>query len=526
MIDYDNDLYLNQLAPSSLFPGITLTEFMWPVTSFSNSVIWPNSIQSTNIYDTQYDSGLYDIKFKVYSPTENTNVGTETKAIWGFAITDISWRVNSNLIVDINDSDIITFQFKPIYYTELYWWLDPDNNVWFRENFTQTWTIDISKNPTLVDPSLKELSFVKYWTDVKDNFTWLWEVDNDGQKNIISTWIWTTFIETTFNTSFSYIFKTFFRLISWWWSFADDINDLTLREYIKYEIDNKEIVYQAWVVNEGSSLEFDYLKVHWISNIDKDKQEDIISGHDSDDIHNLAWEITKASLKRDIRKSTINTIKFVDSEDEHLEISDLWWTIWNDINNWWKALWNILYYDVNWWTDVVLDAAPAVEWRKTIVVRWWNLYIKSDILNSSSSDILWIILLEDDNGNWWKLYIDNNVLRIDAVIYAEKSIISYNDIDWEIDWSMGLNDMLNQLYIYWSIFSENTIWGSRKSPAVCPFWTESDWSIDCEEDAQKYDLNYLRGWYNVKYDNSYGNYPIIIKYNPAVQNTPPPLFVK
>jgi len=56
-----------------------------------------------------------------------------------------------------------------------------------------------------------------------------------------------------------------------------------------------------------------------------------------------------------------------------------------------------------------------------------------------------------------------------------------------------IQTLKNQLYIYGSIVSENTIGGSRMNPVRCP----SLLSItNCDMDtAQRYDLNYLRRYY-------------------------------
>lgn len=58
--------------------------------------------------------------------------------------------------------------------------------------------------------------------------------------------------------------------------------------------------------------------------------------------------------------------------------------------------------------------------------------------------------------------------------------------------SMGTSNiglLKNQLYIYGSIVSENTLGGSRMSPPRCPSLVAT-----CA-DAQQYDLNYLRRYY-------------------------------
>ena len=519
-IEYNNTLHLNQLKNS------------WTDTAiFSNQAnfnIWTNLAKIYNSLDWAYET-----KFRVYAPTyKSTAIDWREFAKWNFNITNIYWRA-SDFASNIYLNKSVYFQFKPIFYTNISWWITPDWKQWFRENFTQSWTIDIIENwNNWIEGGLY---FYKTWTS-SDKFNWFWEILETGgiSWDIITL---PASLTIPFLTSFTeniYTFKTLFKLITWGWRYAEDINDLNLNEYISYKIASApdNTIYLAWILNKWDDLTFDYLKIQWITNIDTSKQEDIIDNHDYDDIHNLDWEITKASLKRDLRKAAINTVKFISSENETNKITDFRWSNWTEFGNGWKALWDILYYEITDWSNVIVDTLSQVEWKKTIIIKWWNLYIKSNIINRSTSDILWIIILKDDNWNWWKLYIDNSVLRVDAIVYADKSIISYNEVYWEINWDMSLNNMLNQLYIYWSVFSENTIWGSRKIPAVCPFWTESDTSIDCENDAQKYDLNYLRGWYDKKHisippsPDPWTDYPVIIKYNSTIQSTPPPLFNK
>ena len=131
-----------------------------------------------------------------------------------------------------------------------------------------------------------------------------------------------------------------------------------------------------------------------------------------------------------------------------------------------------------------------------------------------------------------------NIQIINSIIYTDKSVMSYNEsfTSWNINWlspdnilkhevtrTINNSVMENQLYILWTVFSENTIWGSRLSPPVCPYYTSFDSSFVCSSlVAQKYDLNYLRSDYKNQVNPL--NYPIVIKYNSAVQSTPPPLF--
>jgi len=207
------------------------------------------------------------------------------------------------------------------------------------------------------------------------------------------------------------------------------------------------------------------------------------------------------------------------------------------------------------WDDTLWDL--EIDWQKTIVIVWWNLYITSNIINDidlDNSDILWIIVLKDENFNWWSVYIDPSVKSINWSIYADKVIMSYNKVacvDWEItpDCGWTLDVLKNQLYIKWQVFSENTIGGSRSTPYQCPYYKYIDPSYVCEKyESQKYDLNFMRRyfvydsdsnwilnsfddpywWYNTTnyFPRNSTNYiyPVIIEYNPIIQLTPPPLF--
>ena len=532
-MNFDNQLFLNQ------YTG--LGNAWVKVTGFEDSIFaYAGASQATTITDLA-NNWEYTIKFKVYSPTTLLTASDWREYVdWSFSIDAIFWWV-SDISWNIWVGTPISFQFVPIYYTDNSWWDISATESWFVETNTQTWTIVINNNWGS-DPATRTLYYTKTWT-AKDDFTWTWEIVWANKKTFPSylSSLGTEYISAFNNTSYELITK--FKANTW--VYADSINNLSLSAYISYIIwsDNETVTYKAWIINEGANLGFEYLKIHWVANIDKDKQGEILADHDADDIHNLAWSIVKSRLKRDLIKKVISTIKFISSIDVTLPIKDLTWTIWNESNNWWKILGSILYYNITDWTNVILwDLLDlSVEWRKTIIVIWWNLRITQNIINSTNTDMLWIVVLKDDNGNWWKLYIDTSVNKIDAAIYLDKSIISYDEnyTDWnvsalpdpnnilehEIEWAINQTLMQNQLYIYGSVFSENTIWGSRKSPAICPFWTESIIWFACEKESQKYDLNYLRSWYNNKYIPAYWDYPIIIKYNPAIQSTPPPLFV-
>lgn len=521
-LTYNNTLHLNQLINSWTDTAVTADVF--------TPIIWSNLVANL----MNYANGIYNLNFRIFAPTYFAwATDWRNFAKWNFTISNIEWNV-SDIPGNISLGWPIDFQFKPIYYTNITWELSP-TGLWFVEWKTQTGNIYIGKNWT-VNPTVDWLYFVQTWAS-SNYFTWTWTI-SAIEKIFSKSWIWSIFISLPSFTAFSnHTLKTLFTLIDGAW-YVDDIKNLKLNEYIRYVLEGKTITYLAWILNNINTQDFETLKIYWITNIDKDKQKDLIANQWANNIQNLAWEINKASLKEYIRKNAINAVKFSNSTDTNLPILNLSWNTWSDSNNWWKILWDILYYwNLNWnnvelwnWTQL------SITWKKTIIIIWWNLYIKSNMINNSSSDILWIIVLKDDAWNWWKIYIDNSVQEIDAIMYSDKSIISYNEFynNWEsgitaheIDWNIDNSVMQNQLYIYWTVFSENTIWWSRKNPPVCPFWTSSISGFICDTiEAQKYDFNYLRAGIKNKYKSTYGDYPVIIKYNSAMQSTPPPLFAE
>jgi len=186
----------------------------------------------------------------------------------------------------------------------------------------------------------------------------------------------------------------------------------------------------------------------------------------------------------------------------------------------WKKVYGnrVLYFLGLSWANITLDLwsilPTKLEWKKTIVVEGWNLYIKSNILKTRDSDTLWIIVLKDDTWSWGNIYINPEVTNIDALV--------------------------NQLYIRGSVFSNNTIWWSRASPLICPYYIISTCTI---VKAQTYDFNYLRRYFRykdisgtMKVANSWKtsiwiatsdkDYPVVIKYDSQIQTAPPPLFYK
>ena len=78
------------------------------------------------------------------------------------------------------------------------------------------------------------------------------------------------------------------------------------------------------------------------------------------------------------------------------------------------------------------------------------------------------------------------------------------------------NGAVDQLYIYGSLFSNNTVWGSSKATPSCPFDITSGCNL---QKAKRYDLNHFRHYINgvtgakVPGLTWYDEFPVIIKYD-------------
>ena len=112
---------------------------------------------------------------------------------------------------------------------------------------------------------------------------------------------------------------------------------------------------------------------------------------------------------------------------------------------------------------------------------------------STGENMLGVVVQKDSNGVGWNLYIDKWVTNIVGTFILDGSVISYDGTN-ELGYNASIIDLKNQLHIFGTIVSENTIGWSRQNPPKCPSLI-----VSCPDNkvAQKYDLNYLRRYYLV-----------------------------
>jgi hypothetical protein len=252
----------------------------------------------------------------------------------------------------------------------------------------------------------------------------------------------------------------------------------------------------------------------------------------------LLWKSSKSELRKNIQENVVEAIKGIPNLDTtNSVISNL-----SGTTGWITATpgTNISagagrYFQLNGWNISI--SWNNLSGNKTLIVEGWNIYITGNIIWTG---ILGLIALER-NGIGWNIYVHPNVTDIHAVLYADRSFLSYNGV--ELDGSTSDEDLANQLYIKGSLFSENTLWGFQLSK--CPFYVTSA-NCNTPQKAAKYDLNYLRRYILVQPLDALGvpngpkipqfwavqslqtpsrpdfaEYAVIIEYDPRVQQAPP-----
>ncbi|EKD65907.1 MAG: hypothetical protein ACD_49C00076G0003 [uncultured bacterium (gcode 4)] len=228
----------------------------------------------------------------------------------------------------------------------------------------------------------------------------------------------------------------------------------------------------------------------------------------------------KNELYLSVRKNTYELIKWVSSTDNSIKtISNLS----NFANIPATKLNNnsVIYYDLSNESNklITIDSANSkLSWVKTIIIKWGNIYVKWNINYENSSSILGIIALKDDKNIWWDIYINKSISKVDANIFVDKWVSTYT---WNNSYTLS-DTSAEKLTIFWSVISNNTIWGSVTWK--CPSFLSS-----CNiENAMRYDLKCIRKtWISStnlltqQQADQFAATNLEIKFNPLIEVTPP-----
>ena len=539
-----NNLRLNQYTQTVNDDAITLDRPRARgsyTNRFSTSQIWFDNEPSVD--------GKYTYNFQVYAPTYDRNASNGRQWVNGEAfINTVDYIIEQSASTyiqptksgSIADATDIEFKFKPLFKAEFTW--DVSKQI-SGNGAIQNSQLNVVKQSSISTPSGKiYLGFGQ--TNGTDNvehpnysFTYRpnstnFKITEGHQSNINSLQdLWTSITSKNFDVKIE---------------LEEGPVDQSLATYVSshiaYMLNGKTIVYDGHTVNkpryvDGTSLantRLVWLKV--LGKIQSKNQQDITTDQSGTDLYAIGNN-PKADLKEQIRKNVADITRNA-NKTPSWTVTNLSWNIWNNsqvgtrlMNDRVLYFWDINGWNINIWNSIDDLISSGI---KTIIIEWWNAYIRSNIsVNSTANDILGIIILEDENGVGWNLYIDPSVTEISATIYADKSLISYNGSE-EIWSGAATSQLKNQLYIFGTLFTENTIWGSV-NPYRCPYYIDES---NCDfNTAKKFDLNFTRRYFIQENGNPYDwgqsyypdssayyEYPMIIEYNPNIQNTPPPLF--
>lgn len=539
---YKNNLYANQYN-KNWQSGIKSTKF------YNNQEIWEKNLLDIKLNKTKVSNTIDDISikdwqykiwFKAFVPTHKKDATDGRQyAFWNTKLIEPTVNLSDNRLEFFSlYEDEIDLQFKPKFITSIAgslienWlivWIRQDSNLLINKNFGVSWKPD--------NILLEYWKLV--WTSKKihDNFdlsinkSWSWQnIASGNQTNsdlLTKTWL----------INNNNLLSTLLRQK---WT-VSNLNDKTyIATHIEDFIDWIKVVYSSfaiWLKNYELGEEDDIIKntfqrrikITW--NVHSLYKTDVYT---NDKILQL-WNISKSELQKHIRKRVVDNIRNIKN------FSKTWVSSISNLNNlssnWWVKVWDTLYFEKDNWENITISWSYS--WVKNIVIYGWNAYITWNIIAwNKKNDILSIISVEK-NGKGWNIYIKPSVEKIDSVLYADKAVLSY---DWtkELDpdnwWTYEL--LKNQLYIYGSVFSNNTIWGSVLEPFKCPFY-EKNCNLG---KAEKYDLYNLRRWYENIYNTSWWKkpyevwnlkpenvwkdleYTLIIEYNPLIQSSKNPFF--
>jgi hypothetical protein len=513
---------------------------------------FPNNLSSND--------GIYTLQIKAYTPTASsygtTGIVSDTLAQFWF---------NTNLVVSDNligtpktftqTLSPLLPKFKPLYTTAITWDI---RNGGFIEGTIQSWSIAITKNNNVIFPINPELQIEFGWLNSPyfDFFGWSINPPTNqiGTRSVMINnplWVWLTSIALYTN------------LVQKPDVTVDSISKIQLSTHIAYSLDGKNVVYNSDIIGKDS---FWGNTVSWLGNqvgikilgpIASNTIKALTTGQ-FDASTSIFSGINRGTIRNNIRKTVSILTRNIVLVQAGKNISSV-----TNLPTGTEIKWNLIEWQggsilyMEWNGDTVSLTNGAIAGKRTIILKWLNLYLTTDMYYANSTSILGVILLKDDNGNGWNLYISPNITNMVWSYIIDGSLISYNGTEIDV-WD--ISTLKNQLYIYGSIVSENTIGGSRMSGGVWQVKCPSLLNIEnCTTAlAQKYDLNYLRRYYlynnlpfwNGKvagawinngwtplfpspnalmskistYNDELAKYPVIIEYNPQIRSNPPPAF--
>lgn len=419
-----------------------------------------------NIVEKIISKNLYIVLFVLLSISTTTY--SFSNIVWNFINSDANssnndnWSLNWDYTFQSEDWNsvpdwTIVAKIKWEIKSELFWYF----SFWISNpdiNFIKTSRTECLSWPTYaISGNIKSFNNIRWDMDFVQTSSYFCPLDWKWKWILYSDQLW---------------YKEIWNLLL--------LTDLSV--WTSYNLENKLLV--KWLLWTNTTVDIN----NW----------DIINDSNNQSTKVLQLSIPKTDITMNINKNIIDLTKNIIAETNisnniinnfnakntyYFNYETKIWSISNEDNKW------IIVEIKNWNYNInsLSNYQVWITWEKNLIVKWWNIYINADIYNTNKNSILVIVAQRDDtnNKNWWNIYINPNVTNIDAVIIAEGSIINYN-------WTnviTNADSLRNQLYIYWSTFTKNSIW-----TWINPYG--SDWYIKDQTDLsiwyKKYDLAELR----------------------------------
>lgn len=420
---------------------------------------------------------------------------------------------------DKKDYYLNNYKFTPAIKVD--WVLNSNSWVIYRDYptiFTITWTTNkTSWSSDLTDIHITHLFDIMSWSIYKNNqinFQGLsWTISNTTCLwNKTSTWYYYTdtlcnrstllpyssnIIRaypdiTTNNTNLIDLLSTTPRVITAWLTSFDT----KYSSIVYYKIGGIDIKYNSYTTS-SSTINNSQIKIAWIVNNNKNN----FSVVDNSSI-NYIWNVSKLDVYTLINKN-VSIFR------------NAWtWSVWTLYMTW----------------NYTLTTWPS--WINTVIIDWWDIVIWGDI-SKTPWTIKTIIALKKSDWTKWNIWIKNNVQFIWASLITNRSILSW---DW-INYYADTNSAPDQLFIKWNALSYNSIWWSSNTVFTCPYYITTTCDLLM---ARRYDFNHIRSYINwVRWNGVnwttywvnmslkwYTNAPMIIEYDSDIQKNTPSILKK
>lgn len=551
-LNTDNNLRLDQYTNTST--AASTSAWYADNTNTGWIVLWSNT--NTNLWNRSSGSGDYIIPFYVFAPTSLSSSLVPGSARLNNIRFSVAGTIGAVSNVTVGSS-AISITASPLFTTNISGDIETQG---FIEGVTQNSNLSVTKvnSTSVTSPNL----YFEFWnyntTTLQNEANQRFNLTINGSLSIREGWFGTSPASTSISGlalpasgTVSPAFPTRMLLQS---GAVDTFTNSYLASIVRYQIWTpiKIVIYPADIIGKtsyhgvpGDNNSFQ-AGIKILGNTNSQNTQEITTDQFSGDVR-ILWSIEKSLARKDIQTQVYELIKNITLPTSWALTTDISSTLlnaptWNDTTLRWKAFYSnsAIYF----WTWVRLLGAGNISGNKTLVVEW-NVYIDWNILDTDNNGMLGIIALSK-NGVGGNIYIDPSVRDIHAILYADRSVLSYDGTKEFDGTNSSAAELANQLYIRGSVFSENTIGGSRKTPISCPYFV----NVACTQDvAQKYDMNYLRRYFI--YDSNlsgtiqptidspanlgsrsqggdigtwYETYPVIIDYNSRIQQTPPPFF--